>query len=79
MTALLTQILSSGLQQAEQVLVVDGFLAVGEFGEAVVDLVELRAGERVAEFDEALFEGAAAAVFAEDEELLAERRRTRAS
>ncbi len=29
------------LQKAEQVLVVDGFLAVGEFGEAVVDLVEL--------------------------------------
>ncbi len=54
-------------QQAEKVLVVDGFLAVGEFGEAVVDLVELFAGECVAEFFEALFEHAAAAVFAEHE------------
>jgi len=34
----------AGLQEAEQVLVVDIFLAVGEFGEAVVDLVELFAG-----------------------------------
>ena len=42
----------AGLQEAEQVLVVDGFLAVGEFGEARVDFVELVALERVAEFFE---------------------------
>src|ERR1017187_2112171 len=54
-------------EQAEQVLVVDGFLAVGEFGEAGVDRVELFAGERVAEFDVALFQGAAAGVLAQHE------------
>src|SRR3984957_21312551 len=40
----------AGLQEAEQVLVVDGFLAVGESDEAGVDFVELVAVERVAEF-----------------------------
>src|ERR1700730_4993078 len=44
------------LQQSEQVLVVDGFFAVGEFGEAVVDLVELGTGKGMAKFGEALFE-----------------------
>jgi hypothetical protein len=42
----------AGLQEAEQVLVVDGFLAVGEFGEAGVDFADLVAVERVAEFFE---------------------------
>ena len=49
----------------KKVLVVDVFLMVGEFGEAMVDLVELRTRELVAEFAEALLEHAAAAVFAE--------------
>jgi hypothetical protein len=40
------------LQEPEQVLVVDGFLAVGEFGEPGVDFVYLVAVERVAEFFE---------------------------
>ena len=44
---------SSACSRAEQVLVVDGFFAVGEFGEAVVDVVEFGRGERVAEFGEA--------------------------
>src|SRR6266851_10006426 len=55
-----------GLKKAEEVLVVDGFLAVGEFGEAVVDVVEPLASEGVAELFEAICEGAAAGVFAED-------------
>jgi hypothetical protein len=38
------------LQEAEQVMVVDRFLAVGEFGEEGVDFVDLVAVERVAEF-----------------------------
>jgi hypothetical protein len=38
------------LQEAEQVLVVDGFLAVGESDEAGIDFVELVAVEGVAEF-----------------------------
>ncbi len=28
-------------KRAEQILIVDGFFAVGEFGEAVVDIVKL--------------------------------------
>jgi hypothetical protein len=40
------------LEETEQVLVVDGFLAVGEFGEAGVNFVELVAVEQVAEFFE---------------------------
>ena len=36
------------MQEAEQVLVVDGFLAVGEFGEAGIDFVDLVAVNRVA-------------------------------
>ena len=56
-----------GCEQGEEVLVVDGFLAVGELGEAGVDLVELGPGERVAEFGEAMLEGAAAGVFAEND------------
>jgi hypothetical protein len=35
-------------KKADDVLVVDGFLAVREFGEAVVDLIELFAREAVA-------------------------------
>ena len=53
------------VQETKQILVVDGLLAVGEFGETVVDVVELRAGELVAKFRKALLEHAAAAVFAE--------------
>jgi hypothetical protein len=48
------------LQEAEQILVVDGFLAVGEFGEANVDFVELVALEWVAEFFETIGEGTTA-------------------
>jgi hypothetical protein len=44
---------------------VDGFLAVGEFGEAGVDFVDLVAVDRVAEFFETVGEGATAGVFAE--------------
>ena len=53
------------VQQAEQVLVVDGFFTIREFGEAVVNIVELGAREGVAEFDEALLEQAAPTMFAE--------------
>jgi hypothetical protein len=45
--------------------IVDGFLAVGEFGEAGVDFVDLVAVDRVAEFFETVGEGATAGVFAE--------------
>jgi hypothetical protein len=55
------------LKEAEDVLVVDGFLAIGELSEAVVDLVELFASKGVAEFFETVCKGAAAAVFAENE------------
>ncbi len=53
------------VEQREHVLVVDGFFAVGEFGEAAVDVVELGRGEGVAEVGEAVLEGAAAGVLAE--------------
>ena len=59
-----------GFEQADEVLVVDGFLAVGEFGETAVDGVEFGVSEIVAELDEAMFEGAAAAVLAEDERVV---------
>jgi len=55
------------LQEAEQILVVDGFLAVGKFGEAGVDFVELVAVERVAESFETVGQSVTAGVFAEDE------------
>ena len=54
------------MQEREEVLVVDDFFAIGEGGEAGVDLVELGAGEVMTELGEAVFEGAAAAVLAED-------------
>src|ERR1700732_1328163 len=57
----------AGLQEAEQVLVVDGFLAVGGFEEASVDFVALVEVERVAKFFETVGQGATAGVLAEDE------------
>ena len=57
------------VQQRDDVLVVDGFFAVGEFGEAGVDLVEFGFGKLVAQFGEAVFECAAAGVLAEHDVL----------
>ncbi len=67
------------MEQAKQILVVDILFAVGEFGEAVIDLVELGAGEFVAEFGETLFKHAAAAVFAEHHIVRWHPRQTRVS
>ncbi len=56
-----------GEDHRDQVLIVNLFLAVSQVGELGVERIELIAGDIQAEFREAMHEGVASGVLAEDD------------